>query len=108
MASNIPIPETLVRAQGGGGARLLAQAGLAVYAFIAALVLFRTLYLSVGIGDSLWVGNVVYTFTDPLAAVFKLLPGGDFELVGRLTVGDITVFAIIAAVPMVLMARKSV
>jgi hypothetical protein len=85
---------------------LLAQMGIAAYALIAAFIIIRSLLLSVGIADSLWVGSVIYGITDPLASVLKLAPGGNFVVVGRLTLADLTLLAMVAAVPAIIVARR--
>ncbi|MCC6944810.1 MAG: hypothetical protein IT335_09565 [Thermomicrobiales bacterium] len=91
---------------GGSGARLLAQMGIALYALFASFIIIRSLLLSIGIADNLWVGGVIYGITDPFAAVLKIFPGGDFELVGRLTLADLTLLAGIVAVPAAIVARR--
>jgi hypothetical protein len=91
---------------GGSGARLLAQMGVAIYALVASFIVIRSLLLSIGITDNLWVGSVIYGVTDPLSAVLKVLPGGDFEIVGRLTLADLTLLAGVIAVPAIIVARR--
>lgn len=93
-------------ATGGSGARLLAQMGVVVYALIAAFIIIRVLLLSIGIADNLWVGGVIYGITDPFASILKILPGGDFELVGRVTLADLTLLAAVVAVPAAIVARR--
>jgi hypothetical protein len=80
--------------------------GIAVYSIIAAFVIVRTLLLSVGIADNLWVGSVIYGVTDPVASILQLVPGGDFEIVGRMTLADVTMLALVIAVPAVIVARR--
>ncbi len=94
------------QSQGGSGARLLAQMGIALYALVASFVVIRTLLLSVGIAGNLWVGSVIYGFTDPIANVLKLVPGGEFGLAGRMTLADLTMLAMVVAVPAVIVARR--
>lgn len=93
-------------ATGGSGARLLAQMGVVVYALVAAFIIVRVLLLSIGIADNLWVGGVIYGITDPFADILKILPGGDFELVGRMTLADLTLLAAVIAVPAAIVARR--
>jgi hypothetical protein len=80
--------------------------GIAVYSIIAAFVIVRTLLLSVGIADNLWVGSVIYGVTDPVISILELVPGGDFELVGRMTLADLTILALVIAVPAIIVARR--
>lgn len=106
MATHIPSSKSLSRTHGGSGSRLLTQLGIAIYSIIAGLVLIRSLFLSIGIEDSLWVGSVIYGLTDPLVAPIRFIPGGDFTLVGDLAVADLTVLAVVLAVPVILAARR--
>lgn len=89
------------------GTRLLIQMGVAVYAVAAALILVRCLYLSIGVNDGLWVGNAVYQFTDPIVSVIGLLPGAGLELIGLLTVADLSLLAGVVLVPFLVLARPS-
>ncbi|MGD9711819.1 MAG: hypothetical protein AB7V46_07115 [Thermomicrobiales bacterium] len=91
---------------GGSGARLLAQMGIALYSLLSSFIVIRSLLLSIGISDNLWVGSLIYRVTDPFAAVLKVLPGGDFELLGRMTLADLTLLAGVVAVPAVIVARR--
>lgn len=92
--------------QGGSGARLLAQMGIAAFSIVAAFVIIRTLLLSVGIADNLWVGSVIYGVTDPIVSILTIVPGGDFELVGRMTLADLTMLAMVITVPVAIVARR--
>jgi uncharacterized protein YggT (Ycf19 family) len=94
------------REEGGSGARLLAQMGVAAFALASAFVIIRSLLLSVGIADNLWVGSVIYRLTDPIANVVKIVPGGDLELVGRLTLADLTMLAMVVVVPAAIVAKR--
>lgn len=87
------------------GSQLAVELALTAYAFVAGLVIIRTLLLSVGITNSLWVGSFIYGITDPFAAVLKLLPGADFQIINRLTLADITMLAAVVAFPLFLLAR---
>jgi 5,10-methylene-tetrahydrofolate dehydrogenase/methenyl tetrahydrofolate cyclohydrolase len=80
--------------------------GVAAYSAAAAMIIIRTLFLSVGIADNLWVGSVVYRVTDPVARALQLVPGGDFELVGKMTVADWTMLAFVVLVPAIIVARR--
>ncbi len=93
-------------AQGGSGARLLAHMGIAAYSLVASFVIIRSLFLSVGIADNLWVGGIVYNITDPWSNALQLVPGGDFELGGRMTVADWTMLALVILVPALVVARR--
>lgn len=87
------------------GSQLAVELALTAYAVIAGLIIIRALLLSVGISGSLWVGSFIYGITDPMASILKLAPGGDFELIGRLTLADLTLLAAVVAFPLFLLAR---
>ncbi len=80
--------------------------GIALFSVSAAFIIIRSLLLSIGIADNLWVGSVIYGVTDPFADVLKFFPGGDFEIVGRLTLADLTLLAAVIAVPAAIVARR--
>lgn len=87
------------------GSQLAIELALAGYAIVAALVIVRALLLSVGISGSLWVGSFIYGITDPAAAILKMVPGGDFRIINRLTLADLTLLAAVVAFPLFLLAR---
>lgn len=87
------------------GSQLAIELALTAYAIIAGLIIIRALLLSVGISGSLWVGSFVYGITDPFASILKLLPGGDFQVINRLTLADLTMLAAVIAFPLFLLAR---
>ncbi len=87
------------------GSQLAIELALAGYAIVAALVIVRSLLLSVGISGSLWVGSFIYGITDPVASILKLAPGGDFRIINRLTLADLTMLAAVIAFPLFLLAR---
>ena len=91
---------------GGSGARLLGANGCRSILTLRSFIVIRSLLLSIGISDNLWVGGVIYSVTDPFAAILKILPGGDVELVGRLTLADLTLLAGVIAVPAAIVARR--
>ncbi|MCC6673567.1 MAG: hypothetical protein IT339_00110 [Thermomicrobiales bacterium] len=87
------------------GSQLAIELALTGYAIVAGLIIVRSLLLSVGISGSLWVGSFIYGITDPVASILKLVPGGDFRLVNRLTLADLTLLAAVVAFPLFLLAR---
>lgn len=78
---------------------------LTLFAIFSGLILVRVLLLSAGVSESLWVGRFILSITDIFAFPLKLFPGGDFELLNRLTVADLTLFAVVVAVPCFMIAR---
>jgi len=87
------------------GSQLAIELALTGYAIVAGLIIVRSLLLSVGISGSLWVGSFIYGITDPVVSILKLVPGGDFRLLNRLTLADLTLLAAVVAFPLFLLAR---
>ncbi|HET9659385.1 MAG TPA: hypothetical protein VFP05_03580 [Thermomicrobiales bacterium] len=87
------------------GSQLAVELALTAYAVVAGLIIIRALLLSVGISGSLWVGSFIYGITDPLASILKLVPGGDFRIINRLALADLTLVAAVVAFPLFLLAR---
>lgn len=87
------------------GSQLAIELALTGYAIVAGFVIIRALLLSVGISGSLWVGSFIYGITDPFASILKLVPGGDFRIINRLTLADLTMLAAVVAFPLFLLAR---
>jgi len=87
------------------GSQLAIELALTAYAVVAGFIIIRALLLSVGISGSLWVGSFIYGITDPLASILQLVPGGDFRIINRLTLGDLTMVSAVVAFPLFLLAR---
>lgn len=87
------------------GSQLAVELALTVYALIAGFVIIRALLLSVGISGSLWVGSFIYSVTDPVASLLQHVPGGDYRMINRLTLADLTMLAAVVAFPLFLLAR---
>jgi len=85
--------------------QLALELALHAYAVLGATVILRCLLLSLGIDDRLWVGGLALRLSDPLVLPLTLLPGSNHELVGRLTLADATVLAVLALVPIAMIAR---
>jgi uncharacterized protein YggT (Ycf19 family) len=87
------------------GSQLAIELALTAYAVVAGFIIIRALLLSVGISGSLWVGSFIYSITDPLASIVQLVPGGDFRIINRLTLADLTMVAAVVAFLLFLLAR---
>ena len=85
--------------------QLALELGLHAYAFLGAAILLRFLLLILGVEDRVWVGATIYGITDPFVWPLTLLPGSDRELLGSATLPDVTMVALVALVPLWLMAR---
>lgn len=77
---------------------------LNAYAVGAALVMLRTLLLALGVDKHLWIGRAIYGPSRLLIAPFSFVPGAGFEIAGRLTLADATIFAAIILFPLGMLA----
>src|SRR4051795_2718944 len=73
---------------------------LNVYAVVSALILIRCLLLFLQVGDRIWIGETVYKVSHPFVLPFSFLPGSSRLIVGDLTVGDLTLLAIVIMFPL--------
>ena len=82
---------------------------LSSYAAGAALVMLRTLLLTLGVDRHLWIGRAIYGPSRLLIAPFTVVPGAGLEVVGHLTLADATIFAGVILFPLGMLAmRRSV
>jgi hypothetical protein len=79
---------------------------LTFFAIFSGMILVRVLLLSAGMTESLWVGQFIFGITNIFAFPLRLFPGGDFEVLNRLTVADLTLFAAVIAFPCFMVARS--
>jgi hypothetical protein len=73
---------------------------LNLYAVVASLVLVRTLLLLLGVDDGIWIGRTIYRLSKPFTLPFELLPGSATMIVGDVTLGDLTLLAIVIMFPL--------
>jgi hypothetical protein len=73
---------------------------LNLYAVVASLVLLRNLLLLLGIDDGIWIGRTIYRLSRPFTLPFDLLPGSSTMVVGDVTLGDLTLLAIVIMFPL--------
>ena len=85
--------------------QLALELALNAYALFGALVLVRLILLLLGVDDRVWIGETIYGVTDPFFWPLTRLPGGTRRLVGDVTLPDVTMVALLALVPLGLMAR---
>jgi hypothetical protein len=78
---------------------------LNVYAVVGALVLLRTLLLTIGVDDQLWLGSTIYRLSDPIVKPLTLLPGSNVTLFQSLTIADLTLMAGVVLFPLGIYAR---
>jgi hypothetical protein len=84
--------------------QLALELALNAYAVAGAIILVRCLLLSLGIDERLWIGHAVIASTDIVALPFSKLPGGGYEVVGRLTLADATLLAAVVLFPIGILA----
>lgn len=85
--------------------QLALEVALTAYALVGAALVVRLALLVLQIPDRVWIGETVYAVTAPLVWPLTRLPGGATRLVGSATLADITALALVALVPVVLLAR---
>jgi hypothetical protein len=88
-----------------GRSQVALELALLVYAMISTLVIVRIVLLALGVDHRLWIGATFYRFTDPFVDVLARLPGADRSFVGGVTLPDLTLLALVALVPLAMIAR---
>jgi hypothetical protein len=73
---------------------------LNLYAVVASLVLLRNLLLLLGVDDGIWIGRTIYRLSRPFTLPFELLPGSSTIIIGDVTLGDLTLLAIVIMFPL--------
>jgi hypothetical protein len=74
------------------------------YAIVGAFVLLRCLLLSFSIDKHYWIGSTILGITDLIADPLHRLPGSGREVLGDLTLLDLTLLACVAMFPIGLFA----
>src|ERR687896_778946 len=88
-----------------GRSQLALELALLLYAAAVALVLARIVLLALGVDHRLWIGRRFYRFTDPIVDALARLPGAERTFVGDVTLPDLTLVALLALVPLGMVAR---
>ena len=88
-----------------GRSELALNLALLVYSGVAALVLVRLVLLALSVDHDLWVGSRFLRVTDPFADALARLPGADRAFLGDITLPDLTLAALLALVPIGMIAR---
>lgn len=93
----------------GGSQEIKSQVALEimlnVFAVVGAAVILRSLLLTIGVNERLWLGETIYRFTDPLVLPLTILPGSGFTILRSLTLADLTLLACVVLFPLGLYAR---
>ena len=70
------------------------------YSVAAAAILFRTVLVALGVSSRVWLGNFVYGVFGPVTDVLAQIPGASRMILGRLTLLDVTLLAIVVLFPL--------
>jgi hypothetical protein len=87
--------------------QLALELALNAYAVVGAAIILRCLLLSLRLDNRLWIGSVILGPTDLIVMPFDFLPGSGFDLVGRLSMADVTLLAAVVLFPIGIIARPS-
>lgn len=79
---------------------------LNIYAIVVVLMLTRLLLLAAGVVPTLPLSSLIYGITEPLMMPFELLPGANTDIIGDVTLPDMTVLALLSLVPLAALARS--
>ena len=66
---------------------------LTSFALVGSIIVLRTVLVVLGVTDRIWIGQFVYGLTEPATRVLGFLPGSDRQLLGNLTLVDLTLLA---------------
>lgn len=70
------------------------------YSLVAAAIVFRTVLITLGVSERVWIGEFVYGAFAPVTDVLATLPGATRLVFGRLTLLDVTLLAIVVLFPL--------
>ena len=70
------------------------------YSVAAAAILFRTVLVLFGVSDRVWLGAFVYRLFQPVTDILAQLPGASRGVLGRLSLLDVTLLAIVVLFPL--------
>lgn len=97
-----PPPEPPTHGEARSQAAILVA--ILLYAAGGALIVARSIVLALGIDQTYWTGNFLISLTDLMLAPLRILPGGDTEIIGLLTLGDLTALIAVVAAPIGVLA----
>jgi hypothetical protein len=79
---------------------------LNIYAVVVVVIIARFVLLAASVVPALPLSSRVYGASDPFVRLFGRLPGADFMLIGKVTLPDVTVVAMLLLVPLAALARS--
>ena len=89
----------------GGRSQIALELAILAYASFATLVVARLILRGLGVDHRLWIGRTIYRFTDTIVDGLARLPGADRTFAGDVTLPDLTLAALVALVPLGMIAR---
>ena len=90
----------------GTSSQIALEIVINLYAAVAVLFLARAVLLVGDVDGRVWIGRLIYRFTDPVVAPLRLLSGADRTFVGRFSLADLTLLAIVVLIPLGLSLRR--
>ena len=85
--------------------QIATELALLGYSALATVTLLRLVLLALNVDHRLWIGRTVYRLTDPVIRVLEIIPGADRNLVGNISLPDLTLAALVALIPINVLAR---
>lgn len=80
--------------------QLATELAMLAWSLAAAAVVLRAVLVSLGISDRVWLGEFVYGLTAPVTDIVGRIPAASTSVIGRLTLMDVTLLAIIVLFPL--------
>ncbi len=77
---------------------------LNAFAVVAVVIVMRLILVLLDISDRIWVGALVYGLTDPVVDLLALVPGADRQIVGELTLAEMTLASVLILFPLGIVA----
>ncbi len=77
---------------------------LNAFAVVAVVIVMRLILVLLDISDRIWVGALVYGLTDPVVDLLAQVPGADRQIVGELTLAEMTLASVLILFPLGIVA----
>ena len=74
------------------------------FAVVAVVIVMRLILVLLNISDRIWVGALVYGLTDPVVDLLAQIPGADRQIVGALTLAEMTLASVLILFPLGIVA----
>ena len=78
----------------------VAIVALNVYSAVAAVIVLRTVLVALGATESIWMGRFIERIMGRLTGVMEMLPGASREVIGPLTMVDISLLGVVLLFPL--------